>query len=66
MLWLIPNGFLSDKMANDSTPPKPAQAPPVTEIGWKDIATLMNPGSEKRQTMRGFDERIVQGLLLLL
>ena len=59
MLWLIPNGFLSDKMANDSTPPKPAQAPPVTEIGWKDIATLMNPGSEKRQTMRGFDERIV-------
>ena len=41
-------------------PDKPNTNPkPVTTIAKTDISTLMNPGTEKRQPMQGFDEDYV-------
>lgn len=48
-----------DKQKNTSLPKEIAQVPPVTDVPGTDISHLLNPGLEKRQSMRGFDDDYV-------
>ncbi len=56
---------MSKQAQPEAEPPRNALSPtkngarPVTDAQHADISTLMNPGTEKRQRMRGFDDDYV-------
>lgn len=47
-------------LTNDATPAKgKSSQPPITDVPHTDISILMNPGPEKRQSLKGFDDDYV-------